>query len=260
MPWPSLAARTKNWGTETLTDADLEGQLDLIITYINDMMDSTNGHKHDGTTAEGPRLASGGVSTTFGNGFTTVTGASGDYLLIAADVSDSNTTKKALASDYIFTPSSSNALAGSVVQVVSTQTGAVSTGTTDWQWDDTIPQNTEGDEYMTRSITPTSATNKLKITVVAYLSIAGGTQIGYALFQDSTANALIAGGFESATAADLKCVTFVHYMTSGTTSSTTFKFRAGVPGSETMTFNGTGGSRLFGGVLGSSITIEEIKV
>lgn len=260
MAWPSLIARTKNWGTETLTDADLEGQLDLIITYINDMMDSTNGHKHDGTTAEGPRLASGGVTTTFGNGFTTVTGASTDYLLIASDVSDSNTTKKALASDFVYVPSASNALAGSIVQVVNTQTGAVSTGTTDWNFDDSIPQSSEGDQFMSLAITPTSATNKLKISVVAYLSIAGGTQIGCALFQDSTADALCAGGYESATAGDLKCVTFTHYMTSGTTSATTFKFRAGVPGSETLTFNGTSGSRLFGGVISSSITIEEIKV
>ena len=34
--------------------------------------------------------------------------------------------------------------------------------------DDTIPQNTEGDEYMTLSITPTSTSSKLLITVNAY--------------------------------------------------------------------------------------------
>ena len=52
------------------------------------------------------------------------------------------------------------------VQVVNTQTGAVDTGTTAMPCDDTIPQNTEGDEFMTLAITPTSATNKLKIDVV----------------------------------------------------------------------------------------------
>lgn len=40
-------------------------------------------------------------------------------------------------------------LTGDVVQVVNTQTGAVSTGTTVIQNDDTIPQIGEGDEYMT---------------------------------------------------------------------------------------------------------------
>ncbi len=48
-----------------------------------------------------------------------------------------------------------------VVQVVNTQDGAVATGTTVLPWDDTIPQNTEGDQYMSLSITPTNASNKL---------------------------------------------------------------------------------------------------
>ena len=55
--WPSDSARTKNWGSETLTDADLEGQFDVIHTYINDMMDASTGHKHDATTDEGPKIA-----------------------------------------------------------------------------------------------------------------------------------------------------------------------------------------------------------
>src|SRR3990167_3576868 len=61
MAWPTNLARTKNWGTETLTDSDLEGQLDLIITYITDMMSSTTGHKHDATDNEGPKIATGGL-------------------------------------------------------------------------------------------------------------------------------------------------------------------------------------------------------
>jgi len=55
--WPSDSARTKNWGNETLTDADLEGQFDIVHTYINDMMDASTGHKHDATTNEGPKIA-----------------------------------------------------------------------------------------------------------------------------------------------------------------------------------------------------------
>jgi len=81
-----------------------------------------------------------------------------------------------------------------VIQVVNTQTGAVNSGTTIMPDDDTIPQNTEGVEFMTLSVTPTSAANKLKIDVVAYLST--NTAVRYisgALFQDSTANALASG-------------------------------------------------------------------
>ena len=50
-----------------------------------------------------------------------------------------------------------------LVQVVNTETGAVATGTTNAVADNTIPQNTEGDEYMTLAITPTNTNNKLLI-------------------------------------------------------------------------------------------------
>ncbi len=62
-----------------------------------------------------------------------------------------------------------------VQQVVVTQTGAVASGTTVIPYDDTIPQNTEGDEYITRSITPKSATSKLVIDVVFNFAVANNT-------------------------------------------------------------------------------------
>jgi hypothetical protein len=160
-----------------------------------------------------------------------------------------------------FTPSAANALAGSVVQVVNTQTGAMATGTTQIPFDDTIPQNTEGDQYMTLAITPTSATNKLKIDVVWI----GTTSVNYndlavALFQDSTAGSLACAHSNSDASDEFVTICFTHYMTSGTTSATTFKVRAGGDAPGTLTFNGTGGARKFGGVLASSITITEIKV
>jgi hypothetical protein len=147
-----------------------------------------------------------------------------------------------------------------VVQIVNTQTGAVATGSTTVPFDDTIPQNTEGDEYMTLAITPTSATNKLKIEVVFHCAVSALANVVVALFQDSTANALAAvltSRVEAAAAPGV--VTFTHYMTAGTTSATTFKVRAG-PTAGTLTFNGGSGTRRFGGVMASSITITEIKV
>jgi hypothetical protein len=47
-------------------------------------------------------------------------------------------------------------------------------------------------------------------------------------------------------------------MTSGTTSATTFKVRAGANAAGTTTFNGTAGARLFGGVMASSMVIREV--
>lgn len=150
-------------------------------------------------------------------------------------------------------------LGGQVVQVVNTQTGAVATGTTDIPVDDTIPQNTEGDEYMTRAITPTSATHKLKIDVVMNCSHSQEAWLTVALFQDATANALAGARGYMITTTSGQCITFSHYMTAGTTSETTFKVRAGSGGAGTFTFNGSGGTRHFGGVLASSITITEIR-
>tara|TARA_R100001509_G_scaffold133220_2_gene86824 strand:+ start:64 stop:642 length:579 start_codon:yes stop_codon:yes gene_type:complete len=155
-----------------------------------------------------------------------------------------------------------NKTAGTIIQVVNTQTGAVATGTTTMPQDDTIPQNTEGDEYMTLAITPTNSSNKLKIDVVWHGSSGASSGIMVAgLFQDTTANALAAGSGGSHDAAnDMQHIVFSHFMTAGTTSETTFKVRVGFSSAGTTTFNGVSSSRRLGGVFASSITITEIAV
>ena len=149
---------------------------------------------------------------------------------------------------------------GSVIQVVNVTDGAYDSGTTVFVNDDTIPQNTEGNEFMTLAITPTSASSKLKIEVVCVLSTHTDNHKGIvALFQDSTANALAAVmNHDMGGQGRIKTISFNHYMTAGTTSATTFKVRAGSETAGTVGFNGYGGSRYFGGVMASSITITEI--
>lgn len=219
----------------------------------------------DSDTTKKLTLQASGITTA-----TTRTWTIGNYSGIPAVPTNEGTSNQLLVSAGAgaqptwTTPSASTAPAGSIVQVVNTQTSAASTGTTVIPADDTIPQNTEGDQYMSLAVTPTSATNKLKITVVVH-----GTEISNpvnywtaALFQDSTANALAASsGYSFSTGGPSSC-TFVHYMTAGTTSATTFKVRAGLSAAGTFAFNGDSntGARLYGGVCASSITIEEIKV
>lgn len=149
---------------------------------------------------------------------------------------------------------------GTVLQIKNYQTGAVATGTTQMPYDDTIPQNTEGDQYMSLAITPLSATSKLLISVVVYIaSTSASTTFQMALFQDSTANALAAGSMYPGGATNtLELMTFNHLMTSGTTSATTFKVRIGSNQASTTTFNGSASARLMGGVYASSITITEV--
>lgn len=56
MAFPSDSARTKDWGTEVLTDADLEAQLDLLHNYFLACLNSSTGHSHDGTSNQGPKI------------------------------------------------------------------------------------------------------------------------------------------------------------------------------------------------------------
>tara|TARA_R110000787_G_scaffold2597_1_gene10189 strand:- start:254 stop:805 length:552 start_codon:yes stop_codon:yes gene_type:complete len=150
--------------------------------------------------------------------------------------------------------------AGAIVQVVNVQTGAMATGTTVIPFDDTIPQITEGNEYMTLAITPTNSSNKLIIQVVYHYASTTASHQSAALFQDTTAGAIASAGTFESQVGGMNNVSFTHYMTSGTTSATTFKVRAGQANSNTTTFNGNGGARSHGGALASSITITEIKV
>lgn len=148
---------------------------------------------------------------------------------------------------------------GTILQRVSTIVSAVASGTTQIPSDNTIPQSTEGDQYMSLSITPKSATSALVIDYkVQYTTSVSGGYVAAPLFQDSTANAL-------ATAwASVDFTTFSgeglvgrYIMTSGTTSSTTFKVRAGPSTALTLTFNGVNASGLYGGTSNSYITITE---
>ena len=146
-----------------------------------------------------------------------------------------------------------------IAQVVNTQTGATASGTTTIPTDDTIPQNTEGTEFMTLAITPTNASSTLIIDVVwRGASSATGNNMVVALFQDSTANALAAMDASNVGANSGLNISFKHKMTAGTTSATTFKVRAGYGSAATTYFNGSAGGRGLGGVMASSITITEV--
>lgn len=153
------------------------------------------------------------------------------------------------------------ALSKSVVQIVNAQTGAVNTGTTQLPLDDTTPQITEGDEYMTLAITPTSATNKLIIEIVFNgANSVGNNALSIALFQDATANALAAAVENLPNIANsTQQITIRHYMAAGTASSTTFRLRAGGNSASTTTFNGHNAGQDFNGLMSSSITITEVK-
>ena len=178
--------------------------------------------------------------------------------LVGKATTDTLTNKSIAATQLTGTIAATRLPAGSVLQVVNTQSGAVATTTTIIPADDTIPQITEGAQFLSLVITPISATSKLLIQTVMQLSINSGSTCSTALFQDATANALAASLSYSAVASAVAIQSINYFMTSGTTSATTFTVRFGPAGGTTVTVNGFAGGRIFGGVGYSSITITEI--
>ena len=148
---------------------------------------------------------------------------------------------------------------GKILQVVETSYTASASSVTAIPLDNTIPQNTEGTQILSASITPASSSNKLFIQVsFPFVDADAGRSVFAALFQDSTANAL-AGGVVILVGSDYSNnIYFSHYMTAGTTSSTTFKVRYG-PNIGTAYINRRGSNDAnYGNVCATRMTIMEI--
>jgi len=149
-------------------------------------------------------------------------------------------------------------LPGSIVQNPRTDLGTVATGTTRIPFDNTIPQITEGDQYMTQAITPLASPNLLRVTAQIIISSStSAASNAVALFQDSTANALKTVEQDQASAAEVYTVTMSYVARALSTSPTTFRIRAAT-NAGTLTFNGSAGGGLYGGTLNSFMQVEEI--
>lgn len=153
-----------------------------------------------------------------------------------------------------------------IVQTVYNSTSSfVAANTVVMPSDDSIPQQTEGTEILTATITPTNASNLLYILFSAPFGVFDTVTtviMSLALFQDATANALAACYCERTTVIGVTSfseVSMSYRMVAGTTSPTTFKFRMGP--NVACSAGGINGdsSRKFGGAANTSITIYEIQ-
>ena len=156
--------------------------------------------------------------------------------------------------------------AGKVLQVVNTQTGAVASATGTFPNDDTIPQITEGSQFLSLAITPASTSNKLLVEVVAYLT--NGTeasQLCCAIFNTDvhSSNAGAVGMAYPGGTGTLKPgpLFMQYYLTAPSTSATTFTLRVGSHQASTTYINaGIGATtRKFGGAFMTEMTITEIS-
>lgn len=131
--------------------------------------------------------------------------------------------------------------AGGVLQIVNSQTTTGTTGSTSGiPIDDTIPQSTEGNEIVTVSITPTNDATTLIVLAEALMSgdssTAAGETLVLSLFKDSETDALACGGYALTDNDYMQIVPLTYSMTSGTTSSITFKLRGGIDSSSSGEF------------------------
>jgi len=194
------------------------------------------------------------------NGATTVTIVSTDHILIA-DASDSNNPKKGLASDIIFTPSTSNALSKSTIQTVFTKSSAAASSTGTAVDDDSIPTLTECPviSALNTAITASSTSNTLIITVTLNLDAADSNKGIGALFLDDATDAIAAVRFNTSEANRPNSCILSFSVSPADTSAHTYKIGLGGVSGSVFTVNGAGGSRKLGGVLYSTMKIEEIK-
>jgi hypothetical protein len=147
---------------------------------------------------------------------------------------------------------------GTIKKVAYVQDGAVATGTTLIPYDDTIPQITEGDEYLSLAFTPTSATTVLMIEAVVHAAVSTGGFPAVAIFEDGVNDAIGAAFFPAQLSADSTFTTTARaFVLAGSTSARTYKVRAGTDRAGTFTVNGRSAGRLFGGKMISSLTVTE---
>lgn len=148
--------------------------------------------------------------------------------------------------------------AGAVLQTVQAVNSTFSTVLGIIPADNTIPQNSEGNEILTASITPSSSSNKILVRAVFFGSTFSVISTTMAIFRDSIANAIAAvrfvgGGYDTSGV--------IEWLDSpASTSALTYKMRAGPAVSDPLYVNGINtGTQVYNGVGRCTITLQEIK-
>jgi len=153
---------------------------------------------------------------------------------------------------------------GKMLQVVHSQSNEFISSDQAIPWDDTIPQQTEGIEVLTVTITPDNASSKLLIEACVHAVEQSNTSdhVIVALFKDSgfdaiaTAAELQYGSFDYAGGLTVT-INLRHILTAGSSNPIEFKLRAGI-NNGTININGGVGTRKLGGSLYSTLTVTEI--
>ena len=138
-----------------------------------------------------------------------------------------------------------------------THVTAQTSGTTVMPFDNSIPQNTEGDQYFSQAITPVSATSRIRLQwSLQTANSSSGQDVSMGLFVDSTANALAAMAICAYANGHMWPINGSMSLVAGSTTLRTYKIRIGGTGGTTY-INGWG-TQVFGGVSESMFEVREI--
>lgn len=147
---------------------------------------------------------------------------------------------------------------GQVIQRLLSSSSAYASGSTIIPLDDSLPQNSEGTEFMTQAITPKHAANLLFVSHVGVYSASATVHATVALFRDSTASAVAAAPLYLGAVDASSTVALIYQTQAATTTSTTFKIRGGPSSAATLGFNGRAGARLYNGACYSALAVMEM--
>lgn len=124
--------------------------------------------------------------------------------------------------------------------------------------DDTIPQNTEGTEIFTITMTPRFANSKIVVTISGLLNETTGAIISVALFKDSDADAIRAGAVYDVAAGTANAGLHITFVVDATdVAERTYRVRIG-PSAGTLNWLGNGTGFDFGDTTQGVMKVEEI--
>jgi hypothetical protein len=151
---------------------------------------------------------------------------------------------------------------GVTLQTVYAQTTSLVEVTGAIPIDNTKPQSTEGNEVLTATITPSSATSKIVVqaAIVGTLGNAAGT-ITLSVFKGEATDA-IASVWSSGGVGYAMILPIAYQDTPNSTSAVTYKIRAGYAGGTSAGLyinRSNNGAAIYGGTMTSWMTLTEIK-
>jgi hypothetical protein len=148
---------------------------------------------------------------------------------------------------------------GHVIQSTTKKETSLSTLSAQISFTDSVPQITDGTQIISDTITPSSSASKIKIRCVIPVSTDYETPVCAALFKNSESDALAVAAQDIPSHNSFNSIVLEHYDSPQSTSVTTYIVRIGSDEACTITINGINGARLFGGKMGVTLTLEELK-